>query len=53
MLGARVNEFLKAHNLGSELPESLVLGDTDYSVMVEDQFSSAETAEGLSWRIRW
>ena len=46
VLGARVNEFLKAHNLGSDLPESLVLGDTDYSVMVEDQFSSAETAEG-------
>lgn len=45
VIGSRIDEYLKAHNLGSPLPESLVLGDTDFSVMVEDTFSTAETSE--------
>lgn len=46
VLGSRIDEYLKAHNLGSPLPESLVLNDNDYSIMVDEQFSTAETAEG-------
>lgn len=46
VIGSRIDEYLKAHNLGSPLPDSLVLGDSDFSVMVEDTFSTAETAEG-------
>lgn len=46
ILGARIDAYLKAHNLGSPLPDSLVLGDSDFSVFVEDQYSSAETAQG-------
>lgn len=43
VIGSRIDEYLKAHNLGSPLPESLVLGDSDFSVMVEDTYSTAET----------
>lgn len=45
VIGSRIDEYLKAHNLGSPLPESLVLGDTDFSVMVEDTYSTAETEQ--------
>lgn len=46
VLGQRIDEYLKAHNLGSPLPDSLILGDNDFPVFVEDQFSSAETEQG-------
>lgn len=46
VLGSRIDEYLKAHNLGSPLPDSLVLGDNDFTINVEEQFSTAETAEG-------
>jgi len=46
VLGSKIDEYLKAHNLGSPLPESLVLGDNDFTINVEEQFSTAETAEG-------
>ena len=45
VIGSRIDEYLKAHNLGSPLPESLVLGDSDFSVMVEDTYSTAETEQ--------
>lgn len=46
VLGSRIDEYLKAHNLGSPLPESLILNDNDYSITVDEQMSTAETAEG-------
>lgn len=46
VLGSRIDEYLKAHNLGSPLPDSLVLNDNDYSITVDEQMSTAETAEG-------
>ena len=46
VLGARIDEYLKVHNLGSPLPESFVINDNDYSILVDEQFSTAETAEG-------
>lgn len=46
ILGQRIDAWLKAHNYGSPLPESLVLGDEDFSVFVRDVFSTAETSDG-------
>lgn len=46
VIGKRIDEYLKAHNLGSPLPDSLVLGDRDYNIMIDEQYSTAETSEG-------
>lgn len=47
VIGQRIDDYLRAHNLGEPLPDSFVLGDNDFDLFVTDVLSTAETSEGF------
>lgn len=45
VIGAKIDEYLKAHNISLGLPQSNVLGDMDFMCSIDDVFSTAGTSE--------
>lgn len=45
VIGSKIDEYLKSHNISSGLPQSNVLGDMDFMCNIDDVFSTAGTTE--------
>ncbi|QRV61887.1 major capsid protein [Microvirus sp.] len=45
VIGSKIDEYLKSHNISLGLPQSNVLGDMDFMCGIDDVFSTAGTTE--------
>lgn len=45
VIGSKIDEYLKAHNISNGLPQSNVLGDSDFMCNIDDVFATAATSE--------
>lgn len=45
VIGSKIDEYLKAHNISRGLPQSNVLGDTEFMCNIDDVFATAGTIE--------
>lgn len=45
VIGSKIDEYLKAHNISRGLPQSNVLGDSEFMCNIDDVFATAGTSE--------
>ena len=45
VIGSKIDEYLKSHNISTGLPQSNVLGDSDFMCNIDDVYATAGTSE--------